>query len=93
MIDGARKMSIESLIGSLGAKSVSVEKRKNSRGAIAVLSGVVSVSEFSDTVVEILTHGGRIYIFGESLGISALENHALEIYGRITEVRLSYVGS
>ena len=85
-----RRISMESLLTSLGGKSVSIEMRKNSRGAVAVISGVVSVSEFSDDGIEILTHGGRIFILGEGLGISALEDHALEIYGRIVEVRLTY---
>lgn len=90
MTDKARKMSIESLLSTVGSKSVSVEMRKNARGAVAVIFGVVSVSEFSDGGIEILTRGGRILISGERLGISALENHSLEIYGRITEVRMTY---
>ena len=90
MTDAVGKIGIATLLESLGSKSVNIEMKKNSRGAIAVISGVVSVSEFTDEIVEILTQGGRIFVTGENLGLSALENHALEIYGRITEVKLAY---
>ena len=90
MTGKSKGMTIDSIIGSLGAKSLSVELKKNSRGAVAVVSGVVSVSEFLEDRVELLSHAGRVHIVGEKLGISALENHSVEIYGRILEVKLSY---
>ena len=83
-----RELSIDSILGV--NKGLLLEMKKNSRGAVAVVSSVVSVTEFSPEGIELLSHGGRVRISGERLSISALENHSLEIYGRIEEVRLSY---
>ena len=64
--------------------------KKSSRGAVAVISGVMSISEYTEGSVELLSHSGRLTLIGESLSLSVLEGRVLEIFGRITEVRLSY---
>ena len=48
------------------------------------------VSEYTENTVELLAHSGRVLFCGESLGISVLEGRVVEIYGKITEVRLGY---
>ena len=50
----------------------------------------MSVSEYTESTVELLSHSGRVKIFGEALGISVLEGRVIEVYGRITEVKLGY---
>lgn len=85
-----RGFSIDSILSSLGTRSLGLELKKSAKGAVAVISSVVSVSEFSDSHIELLSHGGRVRVSGEGLRISALDDHSLEIYGRIEEVKLSY---
>ena len=83
------EIKLESIINSPGG-NLSLELKKNSRGAVLVIGGVVSLSEFSKERIEVMTHGGRILLAGEKLAITTLEGHCVEIYGRITEVRMSY---
>lgn len=85
-----KNVSLSVLLSSITQSSMHVEIKKSSRGAIAVISGIVSVVEYTDHSVEILSHSGRVNLFGENIRISVLEGRAIEIYGRITEVKLSY---
>ena len=88
---GKRKaLGLSALLSTITPSSFHVEMKKSSRGAVAVVSGVMSVSEYTAATVEVLSHSGRIFFFGESLGISVLEGRIVEIYGRITEIRFSY---
>lgn len=82
------KLSV--LLASISSSSFHIEMKKSSRGAVAVISGVMSVSEYTESSVELLSHSGRVRIFGEALGISVLEGRVIEVYGRITEVKLGY---
>ena len=50
----------------------------------------MSVSNFTQECVELLSHSGRLTLVGDSLEISVLEGRIIEIFGRITEVRLGY---
>ena len=50
----------------------------------------MSISEYTDSSIELISHSGRLLIIGESLGVSVLEGRVVEVYGRITEVRLGY---
>ena len=78
------------ILSSISSSSLRIEIRKSSRGAVAVVSGVMSIGEYTDTAVELLSHSGRMTVTGESLGISVLEGRVVELFGRITEVRLGY---
>jgi hypothetical protein len=64
--------------------------KKSSRAAVLVVSGILSIGEYTDSSLELVSHSGRITLLGESLGLSVLEGRVVEIYGRITEVRLGY---
>ena len=55
-----------------------------------MISGIMSVTEYTDSSVELVSHSGRIAFIGESLGITVLDGRVVEIYGRITEVRMGY---
>ena len=90
MTGNKKRVRLSSLLSSIGRSSLHVEMKKSSRGAVAVISGVMCISEYTDSVVELLSHSGRIFFFGDSLEISVLEGRVVEIYGRITEVRLGY---
>ena len=85
-----RTVGIDSIISSFGNSGLSVELRKSTKGAVVVISGIVSISDCSEKRVELLSHSGRITLEGDWIEVSVLENRTVEIYGRITEVRLSY---
>ena len=86
----SKKLRLSSILSSISSSAFRIEIRKSSRGAIAVVSGVMSIGEYTESNVELVSHSGRIAFLGESLGISVLEGRVVEIYGRITEVRLGY---
>ena len=86
----SKKLRLSSILSSISSSAFRIEIRKSSRGAIAVLSGVMSIGEYTDTTVELLSHSGRLNLIGESLGVSVLEGRVVEVYGKITEVRLTY---
>lgn len=85
-----KTVGLNSLLTSFSPSSFHIEIKKSSRGAVAVICGVMSVSEYNDSLVELLSHSGRMTLKGESLGISVLEGRVLEVYGRIMEVSFSY---
>ena len=82
--------SVEGIEKYFVGSSLSFELCKSKTGAVALISGVVGVSECSSECVELLSHSGRVLLIGDHLKISLLENKTLEIYGKIKEVRLSY---
>ena len=90
MTEKRKRLSLASILSSVSSSAFHIEMKKSSRGAVAVVCGVMSIGEYTAYSVELLSHSGRMSIFGESLGISVLEGRVVEIYGRITEVRLSY---
>ena len=85
-----KKLRLSSILSSISSSAFHIEIRKSSRGAIAVVSGVMSIGEYTDTTVELLSHSGRMNLIGESLGVSVLEGRVVEVYGKITEVRFTY---
>lgn len=85
-----KMLKLSAVLASLSPSSFHIEIKKSSRGAVAVVSGVMSIGEYTDSSVELLSHSGRMNLSGEALGISVLEGRVVEIYGRITEVRLNY---
>ena len=86
-----KPMSPSALSLGLGV-GVSVEIKKSRLGAVMLVSGVMSITEISDEFVSALSHSGRIFIFGERLSVSILENRTLSVYGRITGIEMSYGG-
>ena len=90
MTGNKKSLKLSSILSSISVSSFHIEMKKSSRGAVAVVCGVMSIGEYTAQSVELLSHSGRRSLFGESLGISVLEGRVVEIYGRITEVKLSY---
>ena len=85
-----KRISLKTVIASLGKGSFSVELRKSAVGSVMLVSGVLGIGELSDERITLLSHGGRLYITGDRLSLSALENRTLEVFGRITGLELSY---
>lgn len=69
---------------------ISVDLKKSRIGAVMLLSGVVSVDSLSDSVVVALSHSGRVFINGERMTVSVLENKTLAVYGRIISLEFDY---
>lgn len=90
MTGNKKRLGLPAILSSISPSSFHIEIKKSSRGAVAVISGVMSVSEYTEESIELIAHSGRLWILGESLGISVLEGHVVEVYGKITEVRLGY---
>ncbi len=93
MTSKVKRIKFDTLMGTLRPSPFRIEIRKSSRGAVAVISGIMCISEYSEQEVVLLSHSGRLILSGEYLSISVLENRVLEIYGRIEEVRMSYGNS
>ena len=90
MTGNKKRVGLSAILSSISPSSFHIEMKKSSRGAVAVISGVMSISEYTEEGVELVAHSGRLWILGNSLGISVLEGRVVEIYGKITEVRLGY---
>ncbi len=64
---------------------------KRSGGGLTVAFGkIISISEYSEERVELLSHGGRVILCGRRLKLSVYESGAVEISGRIEEISFTY---
>lgn len=90
MTGSKKRLEIKTILSTISEESFHVEIKKSLRGAVAVISGVMGIGEYTEDSILLLSHSGRMTVVGESLGISVLEERTVEIYGRITEVRLGY---
>ena len=90
MTGNKKRLGLSSILSTITPSSFHIEMKKSSRGAVAIISSVMSISEYTDSSIELISHSGRLLIIGESLGVSVLEGRVVEVYGRITEVKLGY---
>ena len=60
------------------------------KGMSVLLSGIIGISDFSDAVIELRSHGGRITVKGQRLNISVFDGGSVEIIGRVEEVAFKY---
>ncbi len=67
-----------------------LEAERTPSGVQILASGVIGVKEFSRESVELLTHSGRIFVYGKRLSILVFENGTVEVKGRIEDVRFGY---
>ena len=75
---------------SFSATRFRLEAVRCRRGMSIIISGVISVSEFSSETISLKTHGQGLKILGQRLAIAVFENSDIEISGKIEEVKLSY---
>lgn len=85
-----KRIPWEALVRSLGGDSLHIELKKSRLGASMVVGGVMAVDELTDLSVTVVSHSGRVFISGERLTVTALENRTLAVHGRITGVEMSY---
>lgn len=67
-----------------------MEANRSTKGLSILLSGIIGVSEFSDEMITLLSHGGRIIIQGKKLFISVYESGSVEIVGKVMEIVFKY---
>lgn len=70
--------------------SFHLEANRNGGGMSLVLSGIIGVSDFSDELITLLSHGGRILVYGSKLFISLYENNSVEIEGKVSGITFNY---
>ncbi|MBR4836727.1 MAG: YabP/YqfC family sporulation protein [Clostridia bacterium] len=60
-------------------------------GGISIaLSGVIGISDYSESEILLKSHGGKIRICGKRLMLSIYEDNTAEIVGRIEEIGFGY---
>jgi len=60
------------------------------RGMTLIFDGIIGLEGFSLEGVELRSHAGRIYVSGKRLKVSVFENRAVEVTGRVEEIRFGY---
>lgn len=73
-----------------GLSSFHLEADRSTKGMSVILSGVIGISDFSDSTIHLLTHGGRIIVSGKKLFICVYENSTVEIVGKVEGVVFKY---
>jgi len=73
-----------------GLSGFHLEADRSSKGLSVVLSGIIGISDFSDSFIHLKGHGGRISVYGKKLFISVFENGSVEIVGRVEGINFKY---
>ena len=68
----------------------SLEAVRRGRGISLTVSGVVAISELTDTNVVLKSHKARLLITGKSISLAVFEGRVVEIGGIIQSVEFSY---
>ena len=66
------------------------ELERRGRSAVLSVFGVVSVGEFCDSAVLLVSRGGRLRVTGERLVLAVFEGRTAEVRGKITGVEVIY---
>lgn len=75
---------------SMAFSSLRVDAFRTFKGMSVTVTGIIGISELSDAMVSLASHGGRIKIIGERLQTSLLENKTVELVGKIEEMIFIY---
>ena len=73
-----------------GLSAFHLEADRSSGGLTLILSGIIGISDFSDSFILLKGHGGRICVQGKKLFINVYENETVEIVGRVEEIIFKY---
>ena len=73
-----------------GLSAFHLEADRSCQGLSVVLSGIIGISDFSDSFIDLKGHGGRVSVHGKKLFISLYENGSVEIVGRVEEIVFKY---
>ena len=67
-----------------------MEARRSGTGMQILVSGIIGAKDFSAESLELLSHSGRIFIYGSRLSMMVYENGTVEVTGKIDSVRFGY---
>ena len=67
-----------------------LEAERTGTGIEILVSGIIGVKDFCDESVELLSHSGRVFIYGRRLSILVFENGTVQVSGRVESVRFGY---
>lgn len=67
-----------------------LEANRSRSGMTVTVGGIIGISDYSDTGVLLMSHGGRICILGKRLKLCVYENNTLEISGKVEDIKFSY---
>ena len=67
-----------------------MEADRSARGMSLMLSGIIGITDISNESIVLNSHSCRVFVFGARLSVCIYENNAVEIRGRIEEIRFSY---
>lgn len=73
-----------------GLSSFHLEADRSRQGLSVVLSGIIGITDFSDSYIQLKGHGGRVGVYGKKLFISLYENGSVEIVGKVEEIVFKY---
>ena len=73
-----------------GLPSFHLEADRSRGGMSIILSGIIGISDFSDSYIYLKSHGGRIAVNGKRLFINLYENNSVEIVGRVEGIVFKY---
>ena len=66
-------------------------KKYLTRGGISVIiSGIIGISDFSDNIIHLQSHGGRIVVCGSRLLLGVLDGGNVEIVGKVEGISFKY---
>ena len=67
-----------------------LEAERSGGGIEILVSGIIGVKDYCDESVELLSHSGRVFIYGKRLSILVYENGTVQVGGRVESVRFGY---
>lgn len=67
-----------------------LEAERTAKGYSIVACPIIGVEDFSDTEIQLKSHGGRISVLGQRLILSVLESGAVEIIGKVEDIKFAY---
>ena len=90
MTDKKKSEGGKALPNVTGLSSFHVEADRTNEGMCLVICGIIGISDFSDSFILLLSHGGRVSVTGKRLNISVFESGSVEIRGRVEVVNFGY---
>lgn len=73
-----------------GLSSFHLEADRSREGLAIILSGIIGISDFSDSFIHLKSHGGRVSVVGKKLFIRVYENCSVQIVGKVEEIVFQY---
>ena len=70
--------------------SFHLEAGRAGRGMSVIISGIIGISDFTDTSVSHKTHAGRISVSGKGLSVTVYEGGSVEIIGKVEDINFAY---